>query len=176
MNGDADQRLAPSMIFASVGSMLPFDRLTRAVDAWAGENPQTAVHIQIGNGTYEPCNAEWTRMMPHDVYLQRLSDCRLFVAHVGIGSILQALELGRQMLMLPRRASLGEHTSEHQLDTAAKFKGTAGLAIVHDVSALQSAMSTLLASPLSCVDRLSSFAPRPVTDKIREFLLTTIRH
>lgn len=162
------------MIFASVGSMLPFDRLTRAVDAWAGDNPQTPVHIQIGDGSYEPQNAEWTRMMPHDVYLQRLADCSLFVAHVGIGSILQALELGRQMLMLPRRASLGEHTTEHQLDTAAKFQETAGLAIAQDASALRLAMSALLSSPLSGATRLSCFAPKPMTDKIREFLLTTL--
>ncbi|WP_380784248.1 glycosyltransferase [Sphingomonas sp. R86520] len=162
------------MIFASVGSMLPFDRLTRAVDAWAGENPKTRVLIQIGSGVYEPQYAEWTRMMPHEVYLKHMTDCRLFVAHVGIGSILQALELGRQMLMLPRRASLGEHTTDHQLDTATKFHHTAGLAIVDDTPSLHLAMSKLLASPLSNADRLSSFAPESMTNKIRDFLLTSI--
>jgi UDP-N-acetylglucosamine transferase subunit ALG13 len=154
--------------------MLPFDRLTRAVDTWAGKNPETHVLIQIGNGVYEPQHAEWTRMMPHEVYLQQLTDCRLFVAHVGVGSILQALELGRQMLMLPRRASLGEHTTDHQLDTAAKFHHTAGLAIVDDTPSLHLAMSRLLTSPLSSADRLSSFAPESMTNKIRDFLLTSI--
>ena len=152
--------------------MLPFDRLTRAVDAWAGKNPQTPVFMQIGDGRYEPRNAEWARMIPHDIYLQRLTDCSLFVAHVGIGSILQALQLGRQMVMLPRRASLGEHTTEHQLDTAAKFQHTAGLAIVEDVAALEATMTRLLTSPLSGADRLSCFAPQTMTDKIHSFLLT----
>lgn len=151
--------------------MLPFDRLTRAVDAWAGDHPATPVLIQIGDGAYEPRHAEWTRMMAHEAYVQRLTECSLFVAHVGIGSIFQALELGRQMLMLPRRASLGEHTTEHQLHTAAQFRDTAGLAIVDDEAALQRAMTQLLATPITGVERLSRFAPPAFTDKIRDFLV-----
>ena len=38
------------MIFASVGSMLPFDRFVHGVDEWAAANPGTPVFAQIGNG------------------------------------------------------------------------------------------------------------------------------
>src|SRR5687768_13648940 len=98
------------MIFASVGSMLPFDRFVQAVDEWAAANPQTPVYLQIGNGTYEPRHAEWVRIMPHAEYSRRLRECTLFVAHVGMGSILQSLEARKQMLLLPRLQRLGEHT------------------------------------------------------------------
>ena len=66
------------MIFASVGSMLPFDRLIQAVDAWAAANPAQEVYVQIGHGEYEPKHAPFVRMMPHTEYRQRLEDCDLF--------------------------------------------------------------------------------------------------
>ena len=136
------------MIFASVGSMLPFDRFVQAVDDWALANPSEEVFIQIGEGEYEPKHAPWVRIMPHQEYKRRLETCDLFVAHVGMGSILQGLEARKQMLLLPRHASLKEHTTDHQLHTADRFRATPGRLIVDDVPELQAAMTRLLAEPL----------------------------
>ncbi len=68
------------MIFASVGSMLPFDRFVRAVDDWAAANPHKDVFVQIGETEYEPQHAPFARMIPMAEYRQRLHDCDLFVA------------------------------------------------------------------------------------------------
>lgn len=158
------------MIFASVGSMLPFDRFVKAVDDWAAANPAEEVYLQIGEGDYEPRHAPWTRIMPHDEYRARLKGCDLFVAHVGMGSILQALEERRQLLMLPRHQSLGEHTTDHQLHTAARFRGTPGLRIVDDVPALHSAMTELLAHPLEASNGISTTATEPLLSAVATFL------
>jgi UDP-N-acetylglucosamine transferase subunit ALG13 len=158
------------LIFASVGSMLPFDRLIRAVDEWAAANPSEPVYIQIGEGEYEPRHAPFVRMMPHTEYRQRLEDCDLFVAHVGMGSILQSLEARKQLLMLPRLAALREHTTDHQLHTAARFRDTEGLMIVDDTDALQAAMTRLLRQPLARSAGISRFAPQPMIDKVAQFL------
>jgi UDP-N-acetylglucosamine transferase subunit ALG13 len=156
-------------IFASVGSMLPFDRFTKAIDAWAHDHPNAEVFIQIGDGTYEPEYADWARMLPHTGYLQHLKACDLFVAHVGIGSIVQALEIGKQMLALPRLASLGEHTTEHQLHTADRFRDTVGLEIVDDVPALLDRMTVLSERPMVSGQLVSRFAPTAMTAKIQAF-------
>lgn len=158
------------MIFASVGSMLPFDRLVQAVDEWAAQNPTEEVYLQIGRGEYEPRHAPFVRMMPHTEYRQRLESCDLFVAHVGMGSILQSLEVKKQLLMLPRLASLREHTTDHQLHTAARFRDVEGLLIVDDVAALQSAMTRLLREPLASSAGLSRYAPQPMIDNVAGFL------
>jgi len=158
------------MIFASVGSMLPFDRLVRAVDDWAAANRQVPVLIQIGDGTYQPRHADWVRMMPHHLYARRLAECTLFVAHVGIGSIFQALEARKQLLMLPRLAKLGEHTTDHQLHTVARFRDTGGLRVVETVPALQAEMTHLLDTPLETERGLSPYASPAMTDRIRDFL------
>ncbi len=43
------------------------------------------------------------------------------VAHAGMGTILTALEMGKPLLVMPRRAALGEHRNDHQLATASRF-------------------------------------------------------
>lgn len=158
------------MIFASVGSMLPFDRLTRAVDLWAADNRDVPVFLQIGEGTYEPQHCEWARIVPHSDYQRRLSGCTLFVAHVGMGSILQGLEIGKQMLMLPRQAALREHTTDHQLHTAAKFRDTPGLRIVDDTDTLQQEMSRLARDPVTGSQVIANVAPTAFTDRLHAFL------
>jgi UDP-N-acetylglucosamine transferase subunit ALG13 len=158
------------MIFASVGSMLPFDRFVRGVDEWAAANPGTPVFAQIGDGEYQPKHCEWARIVPHADYRQRLIDCRLFVAHVGMGSILQALEIGKQMLLLPRHASLHEHTTEHQLHTADRFRNTAGLKIVDDLPSMHRAMTQMLEVPLTGSTSIEKFAPAGLTNKIGAYL------
>jgi exopolysaccharide biosynthesis glucuronosyltransferase PssE len=158
------------MIFASVGSMLPFDRFVKAVDEWAASNPSEEVFVQIGRGEYEPRHAPFARMMPHTEYRQRLEDCDLFVAHVGMGSILQSLETRKQLLMLPRLVSLREHTTDHQLHTAARIRGLQGLLIVDDAEALKAAMTRLLREPLAPSAGIPRYAPQPMIDKVAEYL------
>jgi UDP-N-acetylglucosamine transferase subunit ALG13 len=158
------------MIFASVGSMLPFDRLVKAVDEWAAVNPDEEVFLQIGRGEYEPRHAPFVRMMPHTEYRQRLEDCDLFVAHVGMGSILQSLETRKQLLMLPRLAALKEHTTDHQLHTAARFRDVEGLMIVDDVAELHAAMTRLLREPLKASEGISRYATQPLIDNVAAFL------
>jgi UDP-N-acetylglucosamine transferase subunit ALG13 len=108
--------------------------------------------------------------MPHGEYRRRLETCDLFVAHVGMGSILQGLEARKQMLLLPRLASQKEHTTDHQLHTADRFRATPGLMIVDDVPALQAAMTKLLREPLQSGDGIPPFAQPALIDKVAQFL------
>jgi UDP-N-acetylglucosamine transferase subunit ALG13 len=158
------------VIFASVGSILPFDRLVRAVDEWAAANPSREVFLQIGEGEYEPRHAPWARLMPHDEYRRRLAECTLFVAHVGMGSILQAMEERKQTLLLPRHRSLAEHTTDHQLHTATRFRHVPGLKIAEDVEELKAEMSALIATPMQQAAAISPYASQELTDNIANFL------
>lgn len=158
------------VIFASVGSMLPFDRFVMAVDEWAQANPAQEVFIQIGGGDYEPRHAPFARMVPLADYRRRLDACDLFVAHVGMGSILQALEAGKQMLLFPRDYSLGEHTTDHQMHTAARFRDRAGLEIVDTVDQLKAGITRLLAQPLAGGGSFSTRASPQLTAAVATFL------
>lgn len=158
------------VIFASVGSMLPFERFVRAVDEWARDNPSQKVFLQIGDTDYEPVHASFARMVRLTEYRRRLRECDLFVAHVGMGSILQALEDRKQALMLIRHREWGEHTTDHQLHTARRFGHVPGLRIVDSAQDLQRGMSALLNRPMAVGEAISNQASPGLIAGVRNFL------
>lgn len=150
--------------------MLPFDRFVQAVDEWARDNPGDDVFIQIGAGTYEPRHAAFARMVPLAEYRKRLCECDLFVAHVGMGSILQALEAEKQMLLIPRDIRLGEHTTDHQVHTARRFQGRAGMRIVDTIQDLKRNMTALMHEPMPTGSGFSTRASPELLGAVRTYL------
>lgn len=155
------------MIFVSVGSMMPFDRLVRAVDAWAAAHPATPVLVQIGRGKFEPAHARFVRLMPPAEYTRMVAEAELFVAHAGMGSIISAIEAGKPLLMLPRLQSLGEHNTDHQLATVRNVGDRPGLHHVDSDAELGAAIDRLLAG--------GSAAPAPIARYASEALLGNVR-
>ena len=155
--------------------MLPFDRFVRAVDEWAGANCNEQVLIQIGDGSYEPRHARFVRIMPMTEYRDHLAKCDLFVAHVGMGSILQALQQRKQMLLLPRLHALGEHTTNHQLHTAARFADRPGLVIADTVDTLKAEMTRLLHAPIAVENGVGDAASPELLAGVRGFLNSALR-
>jgi UDP-N-acetylglucosamine transferase subunit ALG13 len=106
------------MIFVTVGVQLPFDRLVSAVDEWAARNRSQKVFAQIGKTDFVPNNMEFVENLTSLEFSQRIMEAQVIVAHAGMGSILSALEAGKPIIVLPRRAELKEHRNNHQLATA----------------------------------------------------------
>lgn len=163
---------AVSGVFVSVGSMMPFDRLTRAMDEWAAANPGIPVEIQIGKGDYEPRHAKWVRKLALPDYQARVAGCVLFVAHCGMGSIISAIEAGKPVLMLPRLQAMGEHNTDHQLATAKHVGIRPGLHVAADADDLKSRASALLADTGAAPAPISRFADPAFTARIRAFIET----
>ena len=115
------------MIFVTVGSMFPFDRLVRAMDAWAAAHPGEEVLAQIGDGGFEPSHMRWQRLLDRGAFDDAVRRARLVVAHAGVGSVVTARTLGRPVVVLPRRRQLGEHTSDHQVETVGWLRGRPGI-------------------------------------------------
>jgi UDP-N-acetylglucosamine transferase subunit ALG13 len=157
-------------VFVSVGSMMPFDRLVRAMDDWAAANPEVPVVIQIGRGRYEPRHARFVRLMPVTDYRDAVRAARLFVAHAGMGSIIAAIEAGKPLLMLPRLAAEGEHNNDHQLATAANICTRPGLHVAADAADLQRRASAMLDDGGTVPAPIGRLAPPAFTDRIRAFI------
>lgn len=124
------------MIFVTVGSQTPFDRLVRTVDAWCARQPGVEVVAQIGQGGYEPRHMRWLRLCSPAEYRRHCAAAEVIVAHAGMGTVLTALEAGRPMLLLPRRGELGETRNDHQLATAKWLRGRPGITVADDEPAL----------------------------------------
>ncbi len=150
--------------------MFAFDRFVRAVDDWAAAHPAVPVLIQIGSGTYEPRAAAFVRMMGPALYQQRIREARLFVAHAGMGSIIAAIQAGKPLLMMPRRLDLGEHTTDHQFATLAKFGGRAGLHSAGSVEELHAAIDALLADTGAAPAPIAPYASPELIGRVRAFI------
>ena len=153
------------MIFVTVGAQLPFDRLIRLVDAWAEQSGRRDVFAQIGAAGYEPRHIEWQRVLTPERFRAKLETASVVVAHAGMGTIISCLELGKPVLVLPRRAARGEHRSDHQLATAERFRKRSDIPVAID--------DAELSKMLLRVDALA--APSPIADRASEELLNVIR-
>lgn len=96
------------------------------VDEWASLASETVV-AQVGPSKIE-CKhikaVQFFEPIEFEHYLERAS---LVVAHAGMGSILTALTNGKPIIVMPRRANLGEHRNNHQLSTVERFESLPGL-------------------------------------------------
>lgn len=134
------------MIFVTVGTQLPFDRLVKSVDAWAGNNREEEIFAQVGPSKYKPQNFSFSEFVKPSEANRYFQQSELVVSHAGMGSILTALRFRKPILILPRLASLGEHRNEHQLATSKWLNGKPGVYVAtadDEISALLDTRKTL---------------------------------
>ena len=128
------------MIFVTVGSQLPFDRLVMAVDDWAAGNGETAAFAQIGSSSYRPRHMDWAAYLPIDAFRRKLESARLIVSHAGMGNLLLALEAKKPILIMPRRLQLEETRNDHQQATAKWLRQMPGVTVADDTDELVEAL------------------------------------
>jgi len=120
------------MIFVTVGAQMPFDRLVTTVDRWAGARGRADVFAQIGETDYRPSHIRWARFLDPAEFMRRFEAAGAIVAHAGTGSIITALQLGKPILVMPRRASMRETRNDHQVATAERFARFDSVAVAWD--------------------------------------------
>lgn len=120
------------MIFVTVGTQLAFDRLISAVDDWSACHPTVKVFAQTGPAAKLPEHMKFADFVAPDTADELFQEASLIVSHAGMGSILTALRYKKPILIMPRRASLGEHRNEHQLATAKWLGSTPGISVAWD--------------------------------------------
>ena len=120
-------------IFVTVGAQIPFDRLVHAVDAWAHARGREAdVLAQIGPSDAPPAHVAHVRFLEPAAFDRAYEEAELVVAHAGTGSILAALERGRPIVVMPRRAALRETRNDHQVATARAFASLGRIPVAWD--------------------------------------------
>jgi UDP-N-acetylglucosamine transferase subunit ALG13 len=160
------------MIFVTVGSMFPFERMIRMMDNWTSRNPGQEVFAQIGSGKYEPQRMRWQRIIAPDEYKKVVQSCALIVAHAGTGSVFTASEFRKPIVLIPRRAAQKEHTTDHQLDTAKWLEEKPGIFIAWSEEELAQAIERAGRAADNFQSLIPPSAPQPFLDRIRRFLVT----
>lgn len=163
------------MIFVTIGSMFPFDRLIQYMDEWAAAHPDAAIRCQIGDGAYQPANMPFDRKLPQRAFDEVLQSADFIVAHAGMGSVIQAAEFRKPIILLPRLKDQGEHTTDHQIDTANWLKDRPGIKVVESKEALFAAVDKWRIEPEGPTGTLAKTAPPEFIDRVRGFLVSKER-
>lgn len=158
------------MIFATVGTQLPFDRLLLALDTWAALNRNVQVVAQTGRTSAVYSHMRTYPQMDQRQFAQTVAQARVVVAHAGMGTILTALETGKPLILMPRRADLGEHRNDHQIDTAAEMASLSNVTVVEDSQALCTALNRAMAMPPLQAGRGAAVAPPQLIEAVRSFI------
>lgn len=156
------------MIFVTIGTQEPFDRLVRAVDQYAPNWCGEMVIAQMGISGYSPKNLKRVDYLSPEKYSEVFDESRLIISHAGTGTILTALLRRKPILVMPRLASLGEHRNEHQMATAIRFGELGYLKWAKDES--------VLLEMLGEHESYDSFLPtKAVTERAAQSLLEDLR-
>lgn len=110
------------LLFATVGTVLPFDRLITSVATLKTEGAiEEEVVAQTGVGGVRPDGLQSVETLPFDSVREILKDADIVVCHGGTGSLITALREGCRVVAVPRRSSYGEHYDDHQFEITRAF-------------------------------------------------------
>jgi UDP-N-acetylglucosamine transferase subunit ALG13 len=161
------------VIFVTVGTQLPFERLVATVDAWAGRQATPLdVLAQVGSGRCDYSNLRCVRSLDAEAYARTVDSARLVIAHAGTGSILTALDRGLPVIVFPRDHRHREHRDDHQLHTARQMEAMGIVQVAWHEAQLVAMIEHELAVPPG------SRPPRrrgtELVDFLRDWLRTTL--
>jgi UDP-N-acetylglucosamine transferase subunit ALG13 len=125
------------MIFVTVGTSDPFDRLLQAVDELGGDE---SLVVQCGASKVRPARATCVDFLPFEGVLEYVRLARTVVAHAGVGTIMAALAGGKRPVVVPRLRSFGEAVDDHQLALARRLARAGLVRLVEDPARLAEAV------------------------------------
>lgn len=157
-------------LFVTVGSMLPFDRLVRAIDGFVATRPDIEAFAQVGETRHRPSHMQSRQMMTPAEYRRMFEGADIIVSHVGIGTVITASELCKPLVMLPRQMELQEVTSRHQQATARWLAGRPGVHIVGTEDELPAKIDEVVGS--HGVSDFESDTRAALIRAVREFIHT----
>lgn len=156
------------MILVTVGTDLPFDRLVRVVDEWAREQNRRDVFAQIGKTDWKPSFIPHVAFMQPPEFNRRFTDASIIIGHAGMGTILSALRYEKPILVMPRRAHLGEQRNDHQLATAQRLLELEKINVAFDEAELRQRLARI--EDLKARGRTGRFATPPLINALRSFI------
>ena len=157
------------MILATVGTQLPFPRLFKALDAWAASHT-APILAQIGQDDSHYANLRCHKFLDKERFQAALDAADIVVAHAGIGTILSAVELGKPVVVLPRRADLGEHRNDHQIATARRLEKLAFVHVAWETEDLAPLLARLIAGAGDARDGSQAEVSRNLLDAVGRFI------
>jgi UDP-N-acetylglucosamine transferase subunit ALG13 len=156
------------MIFVTVGTDSPFDRMMKIIDSWAEKTNRRDIFAQIGIRGWQPQHISFREFLEPSEFKQKLSEATLVIGHAGMGTILTALTQGKPVLVMPKLASLGEHRNEHQTATAKHLSKMSKVYAAYTEAELETQLDNL--DTLTMESDIGPWASQELLARIRSFI------
>jgi UDP-N-acetylglucosamine--N-acetylmuramyl-(pentapeptide) pyrophosphoryl-undecaprenol N-acetylglucosamine transferase len=129
------------LLFATVGAILPFDRLVTMIAELKsrGEIPEEVL-IQTGRGGVAPAGLRTVEALSFDEVQATLREADIVVCHGGTGSLITALRQGCRVVAVPRLFSKGEVYDDHQAEITEAFAERGLIAVANTSEELAGAL------------------------------------
>lgn len=158
------------MIFLTIGTTEPFDRLVIAMDDIASLIPNVGIIAQISNSSYKVKNMKTIGFISPSEYFKLFDKASLIISHAGMGTILSALQKGKSIIVMPRRFDLGEAKNNHQIATAQKLAALNYVNVAHNKDQLLELIKTSLITRNSSIPSIGPFASKQLISSLKDFV------
>jgi UDP-N-acetylglucosamine transferase subunit ALG13 len=155
------------MIFLTVGTQFPFNRLVESVDMIFEQNGfEEKVFAQINNSSYRPRNFEAVPFLEKSQFDKCICKASCVISHAGMGTIMAVLEHEKPLLIMPRLKKYNEVVNDHQLAIARRFEQLGHVLVAYDMDDLPKALKQLK----TFVPLKRKTKPQAVSERIAQFL------
>jgi UDP-N-acetylglucosamine transferase subunit ALG13 len=112
---------------------------------------------------------EYEKFVPQEKANKLFQAASLIVTHAGMGSVLTGLKYRKPIVIVPRKASLGEHRNDHQLATAKWLASRPGIQVVWEEGDIVAALDNykLLQKGME----ISDYASPELLTRLNNFIL-----
>ena len=155
------------MIFLTVGTQFPFDRLVKSVDeAISRDSFGEEIFAQIGESSYQPRNFEAVPFLEKGLFDRHMREASGIISHGGIGTIAMAMEHNKPLLAMPRLKRYREVVHDHQVAIVRRFELSGYILVAYEAAELPAKIKQLN----NFVPRQRKAEPQAVAERIATFL------
>jgi UDP-N-acetylglucosamine transferase subunit ALG13 len=158
------------MIFVTVGSQLPFDRMIEAVDTVTPMFGDKEVIAQVFGMQYKPKYLKTLDYIAPGDFKNYIQQSELIIAHAGTGTILSVSQLQKPLIVFPRLGKLKETRNDHQMATCRMLEKSCNLQVAYTIEQLREKVQAFLENRLPVIEKIPAHASGELIHSIRSFI------
>jgi len=158
------------MIFVTIGTQEPFDRLIKVMDEVALILKDTEIIAQVSQTNYKIKNMKVLNFVAPTEFNNYFNNAKLVVSHAGMGTIISALERKKPIIVMPRLMQYNEHRNEHQLATAKRFEELNYIHVAYNEQELKNKILDIWAGNLKPLYSIGEVASDQLIKSIKDFI------
>jgi UDP-N-acetylglucosamine transferase subunit ALG13 len=157
------------MIFVTIGTQEPFNRLIKAVDDIAIVL-NTEIVVQTFHNDYVVKNMKVHNFLSPIEFDKYFNQADLIISHAGMGTIISALVSNKPIIVMPRLLKFDEHRNEHQLATAKRFDALGYIRVAYNEDELKEKLFAMWPDNVKPLHAIGKFASGQLIDSLKNFV------